>query len=133
MANAHDFIMKLPEGYQTEIGEDGVKLSGGQRQRIALARAFLKDAPVLILDEGATSALDSRGETEQLVQEALQRLVAGRTTIIITHRFSTIHMAERIFVFHYGEIVETGTRDELLSIQGTHYQKLFNVQYGHGL
>ncbi|MFC1591185.1 ABC transporter ATP-binding protein [Thermodesulfobacteriota bacterium] len=129
-ANAHDFIMGMLNGYQTEIGEGGVKLSGGQRQRLALARAFLKDAPVLILDE-ATSALDS--ETEQLVQEALQRLVKGRTTIIIAHRFSTIHLAERTFVFHRGQIVETGTRDELLNIQGGYYQKLFNAQCGYGL
>ncbi len=128
-ANAHVFIKTMINGYQTEIGEGGVKLSGGQRQRLALARAFLKDAPVLILDE-ATSALDS--ETEQLVQEALQRLVKGRTTIIIAHRFSTIQLAEKIFVFQRGEIVETGTRDELLNIQGGYYRKLFNAQYGQG-
>ena len=126
-ANAHDFIVNLTNGYRTEIGEGGVKLSGGQRQRIALARAFLKDAPILILDE-ATSALDS--ETEQLVQEALQRLVMGRTTIIIAHRFSTIHMAERIFVFHNGLIVETGNHTKLLNMHGGYYQKLFNAQYG---
>ena len=129
-ANAHEFIMSLSNGYQTEIGEGGVKLSGGQRQRLALARAFLKDAPILILDE-ATSALDS--ETEQLVQEALQRLVKGRTTIIIAHRFSTIHMAKRIFVFHNGEIVESGIHNELINIQDGYYQKLFNTQYDNPL
>jgi subfamily B ATP-binding cassette protein MsbA len=129
-ANAHDFIMHLVNGYQTEIGEGGVQLSGGQRQRIALARAFLKDAPILILDE-ATSALDSG--TEKLVQEALQRLVVGRTTIIIAHRFSTIYMVERIFVFHHGEIVETGTHNELLNREDGYYQRLFNAQYGHML
>jgi len=129
-ANAHDFIMHLVNGYQTEIGEGGVKLSGGQRQRIALARAFLKDAPILILDE-ATSALDSG--TENLVQEALQRLLVGRTTIIIAHRFSTIYMAERIFVFHHGEIVETGIHNELLNREDGYYQRLFNAQYGYML
>jgi subfamily B ATP-binding cassette protein MsbA len=129
-ANAHDFIMNLAEGYRTEIGEGGVKLSGGQRQRVALARAFLKDAPILILDE-ATSALDS--ETEQLVQEALQRLVMGRTTIITAHRFSTIHMAERIVVFHNGVIVETGNHTKLLNMHGGYYQKLFDAQYGKRL
>lgn len=127
LANAHDFITSMGNGYETEIGEGGIKLSGGQRQRLALARAFLKNAPVLILDE-ATSALDS--ETELLVQQALQRLVEGRTTIIIAHRFSTLHMAKKIFVLHHGEIVETGTRMELLNLHGGYYQKFFNIQYG---
>ena len=109
-AFAHDFIMGLPEGYDTQVGERGDLLSGGQRQRIALARAFLKDAPILILDE-ATSALDT--ESEAAVQEALAELVKGRTTLIIAHRFSTIRIADRILVFKDGRIVSDGTHEEL--------------------
>ncbi|WP_404405939.1 ABC transporter ATP-binding protein [Jeotgalibacillus malaysiensis] len=109
-ANIHEFIMSLPEGYQTELGERGVRLSGGQRQRIAIARALLKDAPILLLDE-ATSALDS--ETEMLVKSALQRLMKGRTTIIIAHRLSTIQHADQILVFKEGQLVQAGTHAEL--------------------
>lgn len=109
-ASAHDFIMNFPEGYQTMVGERGDLLSGGQRQRIAIARAFLKDAPILILDE-ATSALDT--ESEAMVQQALAELVKGRTTLIIAHRFSTIRIADRILVFKDGRIVSDGNHDEL--------------------
>lgn len=109
-AFAHDFIMQFPDGYQTMVGERGDLLSGGQRQRIAIARAFLKDAPILILDE-ATSALDT--ESEAMVQQALANLVKGRTTLIIAHRFSTIRIADRILVFKGGRIVSDGTHDEL--------------------
>ena len=120
-ANAHDFICKLPNGYQTEIGEGGMKLSGGQRQRIALARAFLKNAPILILDE-ATSSLDSKAEN--LIQQALKRLMQGRTTIIIAHRLSTIQSADKIVVFDNGEIVETGNHQELLQKPYGLYRRL---------
>lgn len=125
-ANAHDFICKLPKGYETEIGEGGLKLSGGQRQRIALARAFLKDAPILILDE-ATSSLDSK--TENMIQEALKRLMQGRTTIIIAHRLSTIQSADSIVVFHNGEIVETGNHEELLRHSYGLYRQLYDEQF----
>jgi subfamily B ATP-binding cassette protein MsbA len=109
-AHADEFIRAFPEGYQTQVGEGGGQLSGGQRQRIAIARAFLRDAPVLILDE-ATSALDS--ESEAMVQQALAELVRGRTTFIIAHRFSTISIADRILVFEAGRIVADGTHEEL--------------------
>ena len=109
-AFAHDFIMQFSEGYKTAVGERGDLLSGGQRQRIAIARAFLKDAPILILDE-ATSALDT--ESEAMVQQALADLVKGRTTLIIAHRFSTIRIADRILVFKNGRIVSDGTHEEL--------------------
>lgn len=125
-ANAHDFIGKLPKGYQTEIGEGGLKLSGGQRQRIALARAFLKNAPILILDE-ATSSLDSK--SENLIQEALKRLMLGRTTIIIAHRLSTIQAADMIVVFDNGEIVETGNHQELLQKPYGLYRQLCEEQF----
>jgi ABC-type multidrug transport system, ATPase and permease components len=105
-ANAHDFILRLPKGYGTLVGERGVKLSGGERQRVALARAFLADAPVLILDE-ATSSLDS--ESEGLIQQAMERLMKGRTSIVIAHRLSTVRSLDRILVFDRGEIVEQGT------------------------
>src|SRR6266850_1830343 len=119
-AGAHEFIMELPGGYETKLGERGVSLSGGQRQRISIARAFLKDAPVLIMDE-PTSALDSRTETQLL--EALEQLKAGRTTIIIAHRLSTIRAVDRIAVLSRGQIVESGTHDELLAA-GSHYATL---------
>lgn len=125
-ANAHDFICRLPKGHQTEIGEGGMKLSGGQRQRIALARAFLKNAPILILDE-ATSSLDSKAEN--LIQEALKRLMKGRTTVIIAHRLSTIQSADMIVVFHNGEIVEKGNHQELLQHSRGLYRELYEEQF----
>ena len=124
VANAHDFIISSPDGYQTNIGDRGGKLSGGQRQRISIARAVLKNPPILILDE-ATSALDT--ESEKLVQEALENLMMNRTSIVIAHRLSTIKKADLICVFHEGEIVERGTHDELLKL-GRIYQKLHSMQ-----
>jgi subfamily B ATP-binding cassette protein MsbA len=124
-ANAHDFIMNLPAGYDTLIGELGAKLSGGERQRISIARALLKDAPILILDE-ATSSLDSEAEIE--VQDALENLMKGRTTLVIAHRLSTIRNADRIIVLVNGEIIEEGTHDHLLSCEGE-YCRLYNMQF----
>jgi len=124
IANAHEFIVNLPEGYNTLIGERGVKLSGGQRQRISIARGVLKDAPILILDE-ATSSVDT--ETELLIQQALERLMEGRTTIIIAHRLSTIRNADKIVVLQGKEIIEQGTHVELLENDGL-YKKLYTVQ-----
>jgi subfamily B ATP-binding cassette protein MsbA len=114
-AAAHDFILALPQGYETQAGEAGLRLSGGQRQRIAIARAFLKDAPILLLDE-ATSALDS--ESEALVQSALARLMEGRTTLLIAHRLTTVRNADRIYVLDQGRIVESGTHETLVDAGG---------------
>jgi len=124
-ANAHDFIVGFPEGYETLVGERGVKLSGGQRQRIAIARALLKDPAILILDE-ATSSLDS--ESERLVQEALEELLKNRTSIIIAHRLSTIRQADKIIVVNEGIIVESGTHDELVQHEGGMYKYLAELQ-----
>ncbi len=124
-AHALDFIREMPEGFDTLIGEDGVRLSGGQRQRLAIARALLKDAPILLLDE-ATSALDS--ESERHVQAALEELMRGRTTIVIAHRLSTIEHADRIVVLQRGRIAETGNHAELLAKSGV-YAKLYRIQY----
>ncbi|SHK03645.1 ATP-binding cassette, subfamily B [Bradyrhizobium lablabi] len=125
LANAHEFILRLPKGYGTLVGERGVKLSGGERQRVALARAFLADAPVLILDE-ATSSLDS--ESEALIQQAMERLMKGRTSIVIAHRLSTVRSLDRILVFDRGEIVEQGTHAALANRSGGIYRGLFERQ-----
>lgn len=125
LANAHDFIMRLPKGYGTLVGERGVKLSGGERQRVALARAFLADAPLLILDE-ATSSLDS--ESEALIQQAMERLMKGRTSIVIAHRLSTVRSLDRILVFDRGSIVEQGTHASLTARAGGIYRGLFERQ-----
>ena len=124
-AAAHDFILSLPQGYETEVGEAGARLSGGQRQRIAIARAFLKDAPILLLDE-ATSALDT--ESEAQVQAALSRLMAGRATILIAHRLSTVRGADRIYVIDKGRIVETGNHQSLVRKRGL-YARLAASQH----
>ena len=123
-ANAHDFIESLPDGYDTTVGERGVKLSGGQKQRIAIARVFLKNPPLLILDE-ATSALDL--ESEALIQESLERLASDRTTVIVAHRLSTITHADKIFVIDHGELKEVGSHEQLMAQQGIYYN-LFQVQ-----
>ena len=127
-ANAHDFIMDLPAQYETLVGERGMYLSGGQRQRIAIARAIVKDAPILILDE-ATNALDA--EVEHAVQTALEQLMVGRTTICIAHRLSTVQKADRIVVLDQGRIVEMGTHLELLERRGF-YWRLYELQFGAG-
>ncbi len=124
-AFAHDFIIDLPDGYKTTVGERGAKLSGGQRQRIAIARAILKDAPILLLDE-ATSSLDT--ESESLVQEAIKELMKGKTTLVIAHRLSTVQDAEEILVLKAGCIVEKGTHEELMKLDGV-YQNLYNTQF----
>jgi ATP-binding cassette subfamily B protein len=125
-AHAHDFIMNLPEQYNTPVGERGVKLSGGQRQRIVIARALLKNAPILILDE-ATSQLDSVVETE--IQESLDDLMRDKTTLVIAHRLSTLQNMDRILVFDKGSIVEDGSHEELLVKNGL-YKKLWEAQIG---
>jgi ATP-binding cassette subfamily B protein/subfamily B ATP-binding cassette protein MsbA len=125
-ANAHDFIRRLPQSYDTVVGPRGATLSGGERQRLSIARAMLKDAPFLILDE-PTSALDA--ETEGLLLEALKRLMKGRTTLLIAHRFSTIRGADRILVLDEGQLIETGTHEELLARQGL-YAHLYGIQFG---
>jgi ATP-binding cassette subfamily B protein len=125
LAHAEEFISRQPKGYATLVGERGVKLSGGERQRIALARAFLADTPVLILDE-ATSSLDS--ESEALIQEATERLMVGRTAIVIAHRLSTVRMLDRILVFDHGEVVEEGTHESLVGTRDGTYKRLFDRQ-----
>lgn len=124
-ANAHDFIMSLPKAYETMVGERGVKLSGGERQRVAIARAFLADAPILILDE-ATSSLDS--ESEVMIQQAMERLMDGRTTLVIAHRLSTVRALDRLLVFDKGKIVEEGNHEQLIRLNGGIYRRLFERQ-----
>jgi subfamily B ATP-binding cassette protein MsbA len=123
-ANAHEFIVGLPDGYDTIVGERGIKLSGGQRQRVAIARALLADPKLLILDE-ATSSLDA--ESEALVQSALEVLMKGRTTVVIAHRLSTVRAADRLVVLAEGRIIEEGTHDELVN-QGGLYSELYGRQ-----
>ena len=124
-AYAYEFIMKLPKGFDTLIGENGVKLSGGERQRLAIARALLRNPPILILDE-ATSSLDT--ESERMVQMALANLMQGRTTFVIAHRLSTVQRADRIAVLAGGRLVEIGRHDDLLARGGT-YQRLYQMQF----
>ena len=126
-AYADEFIREMPEGYQSLVGERGVKVSGGQRQRIAVARAILKNAPILILDE-ATSALDS--ESEQYIQQSMKSLMRGKTVIAIAHRLSTLQKMDRIIVMSKGQIVEQGTPEELLKHKGT-YARLWKIQTGN--
>ena len=126
IAEAHDFIQQLPQGYETIVGERGQKLSGGQRQRLAIARAILKDPPILILDE-ATSAVDN--ETEAAIQRSLEKITQNRTTIAIAHRLSTIRNADCIYVMENGKLVEQGDHDSLLTQNGI-YTHLWNVQLG---
>jgi subfamily B ATP-binding cassette protein MsbA len=125
IANAHDFISNLPEGYDTVVGERGHRLSGGERQRIAIARAVLKDAPILILDE-ATSQLDM--ESEAIVQDAIEKLMKGKTAFVIAHRLSTVKFATKIIVLEKGKIIETGTHEELLRRNGL-YKRLYDLQF----
>jgi len=126
-ANIHDFITDLPDGYDTIVGERGYRLSGGEKQRIALARVILKNPRILVLDE-ATSSLDS--ESERLIQDALKRVMAGRTSVVIAHRLSTILAADQILVFDRGRIIERGTHAELLALNGL-YAQLYETQYAN--
>jgi len=125
LASAHDFIAALPKGYDTLVGERGIKLSGGERQRVAIARAFLADAPILILDE-ATSSLDS--ESEVLIQQAMERLMVGRTTLVVAHRLSTVRALDRLLVMERGRIIEEGSHDELIRLRAGLYRRLFERQ-----
>ncbi|MBR8323486.1 MULTISPECIES: ABC transporter ATP-binding protein [Burkholderia cepacia complex] len=125
LASAHDFIAALPDGYDTLVGERGIKLSGGERQRVAIARAFLADAPILILDE-ATSSLDS--ESELLIQQAMERLMVGRTTLVVAHRLSTVRALDRLLVLDRGKVIEEGNHDALIRIDGGIYRRLFERQ-----
>jgi ABC-type multidrug transport system fused ATPase/permease subunit len=125
-ANAHDFIMRLPQKYETMLGERGAAISGGERQRISVARAFLKNAPILILDE-PTSSVDSK--TEAVILEALDRLMVGRTTFLIAPRLSTLHQADLILVLNHGQLIEQGTQEELLQ-RGGLYKQLYDAQVG---
>lgn len=125
LASAHDFIMALPAGYETLVGERGVKLSGGERQRVAIARAFLADAPILILDE-ATSSLDS--ESEMLIQQAMERLMVGRTTLVVAHRLSTVRALDRLLVLDKGKVIEEGSHDILIRLKHGVYRRLFERQ-----
>ncbi|NMA32065.1 MAG: ATP-binding cassette domain-containing protein, partial [Candidatus Methanofastidiosa archaeon] len=124
-ANAHEFIMELPNGYDTDIGQRGIKLSGGQKQRLSIARVFLKNPPILIFDE-ATSALDN--ESEKVVQQSLEKLAKNRTTFVIAHRLSTIKNAKKILVLTENGIAEEGTHEELLALNGL-YAQLYNMQF----
>ena len=124
MARCHDFIMKLPEGYDTLIGENGSTLSGGERQRLSIARAFLKDAPIILLDE-ATASLDP--ENEVLIQEGISELIKGKTVIVIAHRLRTVADADKIIVLDEGEVIEEGTGEELLRKEGL-FHKLYKRQ-----
>ena len=124
-ANAHEFIMSLPQGYETDIGQRGIQLSGGQKQRLSIARVFLKNPPILIFDE-ATSALDN--ESEKVVQDSLEKLAKNRTTFVIAHRLSTIKNAEKILVLTENGIEEEGTHEELLAKKGI-YEKLYHMQF----
>ena len=124
-AHAHDFIMAQPQGYETVVGDRGTLLSGGQRQRIAIARALLADPSILILDEAA-SALDA--ESERLVQEAIEKLMGGRTILVVAHRISTIRRADRVYVLEGGKIVESGSQDDLMALNGR-FRYLHDMQF----